>query len=275
MDVAYALQKNLEYESDPTVWDQGVFRPMRQTLVDLVEESGRTDFAVFVFAPDDVAAIRGETVTIVRDNVLFELGIFIGALGPERCFVVAPRDAPSLHLPSDLLGLAPIRYAADRRDGRLRAALGPASHDILTSIRALGRKPETPISPPQLHSPLADATLDVHRLTKRFIDDWNGPDLAAFRTRLRSPVPLHVMEDEDGLATEAIQNVFYFLNTMAEALLAGRLIEAEARPVFENPVRQVWSHAFTYLAPLNQADEAWNPLPPIAQLDREWRKDSL
>ena len=40
------------------------------------------------------------------------------------------------------------------------------------------------------------------------------------------------------------------------------------------PVRQVWSHAFTYLAPLNQADEAWNPLP-IAQLDREWRKDAL
>ena len=272
MDVAYALQKNLEYESDPTVWDQGVFRPMRQTLVDLTTEAAQTDFAVFIFAPDDIADIRGETRAVVRDNVLFELGLFIGALGLERCFMVAPRDAPNLHLPSDLLGLAPLSYAADRRDGRLRAALGPASHEILTSIRSLGvRTGQT--APP--HSPLADVTLDAHRLTRRFIEDWNGPELAPFRERLRSPLPLHVLEDDDGLATEAVRNVFHFLNTMAEALLAGRVIEAEARPVFEKPVRQLWAHAFTYLAPPNLAGEAWEPLPAIGQLDRHWRKDHL
>jgi hypothetical protein len=275
MDVAYALQKNLEYECDPTVWDQGVFRPMRQTLVDLIEECGQTDFAVFVFAPDDIAAIRGETVTIVRDNVLFELGLFIGALGPDRCFVVSPRDAASLHLPSDLLGLEPLRYAADRRDGRLRAALGPASHEILTAIRRLGHRGQASKGSTELRGPLADVVLDSHRLTRRFIEDWNGPELAPFRKRLRNPMPMHLLEDEDGEATEALRNVFYFLNSMAEALLAGRVIEAEARPVFEDAVKNVWTHAYTYLAPLNQADEAWDPIPPLGELDKNWRKDSL
>ncbi len=275
MDVAYALQKNLEYESDPTVWDQGVFRPMRQTLSDLVDEAAHTDFAVFVFAPDDIADIRGETKAIVRDNVLFELGLFIGALGSGRCFIVAPRDAANLHLPSDLLGLEPLRYAADRRDGRLRAALGPASHEILSAVRRSGGRLAIPSREAPLHSALADVTLDVERLTKRFIDDWNGAELTPFRSRLNQPIPMHIMEDEDGVATEAVRNVFHFLNTMAEALLAGRIDEAKVRPVFEQPIRRIWAHAFTYLAPLNQAGEAWDPLPPIAALDRRWRRDDL
>lgn len=203
MDVAYALQKNLEYEADPTVWDQGVFRPMRQTLADLVEESRTTDFAIFVFAPDDLAAIRGERVSVVRDNVLFELEVFIGALGVERCFIVAPRNSPDLHFPSDLLGVSPLEYADDRRDGRLRAALGPSSHEVLSAIRRLGRRPTDKPTSEALHGPLADVTLDVERLTRRFIDDWNGEELASFRSRLRQPVPFHVIEDEDGSATEA------------------------------------------------------------------------
>src|SRR5690606_16157400 len=99
---AYALQKQLEYEADPTVWDQGVFRPMAQTLADLVAEARATDFAAFIFASDDLAEIRGERRNIVRDNVLFELGLFIGSLGADRCFIVAPRNADPLHLPSDL-----------------------------------------------------------------------------------------------------------------------------------------------------------------------------
>lgn len=275
MDVAYALQKNLEYEADPTVWDQGVFRPMGQTLSDVTVETQSTDFAVFVFAPDDLADIRGERVNVVRDNVLFELGLFIGALGVDRCFIVAPRGSPNLHLPTDLLGISPLTYAADRRDGRLRAALGPSSHEILMVLRRLGSRTtvESETTPP--HGPLADIILDVERLTRRFIDDWNGEELAPFRARLRQPLPMHVMEDEDGSATEAMRNIFHFLNTMAEALLAGRIDAAKARPLFEKAVREVWSHGFTYLAPLNLADEIWEPLPPIAQLDREWRKDAL
>lgn len=276
MDVAYALQKNLEYESDPTVWDQGIFRPMRQALVDLVKEAASTDFGIFIFSPDDIADIRGETRHVVRDNVLFELGLFIGAIGVERCFIVAPRGAASLHLPSDLLGLEPLRYAADRNDGRIRAALGPASHEILTEIRAQGKRATVKTdSGPVLHGPVSDVLLDIHRLTKRFIDDWNGLELAPYRARLRSGVPNHLMEDDDGTATEAVRNVFHFLNTMAEALISGRLDEAKARLVFEEPVKNVWAHSATYLAPLNQADEAWDPLPAIAQLDRRWRRDDL
>lgn len=271
MDVAYALQKQLEYEADPTVWDQGVFRPMAQTLADLAAEARTTDFAAFIFAPDDIAEVRGERRNIVRDNVLFELGLFIGSLGADRCFIVTPRNAEPLHLPSDLLGVQTLTYAADRDDGRLRAALGPASHDILTAIRGTGMRMTGPVSVPV--APLSPD--DKAWLTAKLIDDWNGPDLKPSRERWRAGLPNHAMEDEDGSATQAVGTIFSFLNTVAEALLAGRLDEDVARPVFEQPVHQVWRHAFHYLAPLNGQDEVWDPLPEIARLDRRWRRDDL
>ncbi|WP_163009938.1 TIR domain-containing protein, partial [Pseudomonas viridiflava] len=47
----------------------------------------------------------------VRDNVLFELGIFIGALGIEKCFIVAPESKRSLfRLPTDLAGVTLSYY---------------------------------------------------------------------------------------------------------------------------------------------------------------------
>src|ERR1700731_3562244 len=37
------------------------------------------DFGVFVFDADDVAVLRDNKTPTVRDNVLFELGLFIGS----------------------------------------------------------------------------------------------------------------------------------------------------------------------------------------------------
>lgn len=274
LDVAYALQATLEYETDPTVWTQEVFRPTSQVLIDLVSEAGRTDFAAFVFAPDDVVMVRGERANIVRDNVLFELGLFIGALGVDRCFLIAPRNSRPLQLPSDLLGIMPLTYAGDRSDGRLMAALGPASHEILKVARRLG--------PRLAGTAMADTTpadiftnRDIQELTGTFVADWDTPAIRAARDRLSKGAPMHLYEDEDGQATKDVVLLFNFLNTMAEAVLAGRVDEAVARQAFQSAVHNVWRHSFTYLAPLNVADEFWDPLPKLAELDRRWQREAL
>ena len=121
LDVADAINVNLEHQAEVTVWKNG-FKLSSSSIDSLVEKSAIMDFAIFVFTPDDIATIRDQSKYIVRDNVLFELGLFTGALGKERCFIIKPRDV-ELHFPTDLLGLTPADYDGNRSDGDLMSAI--------------------------------------------------------------------------------------------------------------------------------------------------------
>ncbi len=141
LDVAYATQQNLEHSAEVTVWDQDVFELSKSSLESLLLILNKMDFGIFVFAPNDVAKIREVTWRIVRDNVVFELGLFTGRLGRERCFIIKPRQPLDLHLPTDLLGLKPAEYDSEREDNNIRAALGPACNEIRREIRLKGILP--------------------------------------------------------------------------------------------------------------------------------------
>jgi len=45
-----------------------------------------------------------------RDNVIFELGLFMGALERKRAFVIAPRGK-KLKIPTDILGTNFVMYS--------------------------------------------------------------------------------------------------------------------------------------------------------------------
>lgn len=128
--MAYAVQENFEYNFEVTVWPQGVFDLSRASLEALDAATRRFDAAVFVFRPDDVTTIRGADRPSVRDNVVFELGLFVGRLGRDKCFIVQPRSFTGANLPSDLLGITPALYDTERQDANLVAALGPACNKI-------------------------------------------------------------------------------------------------------------------------------------------------
>ena len=106
--IAYAIQENLDNDVDVTVWDQGIFEAGHFNLESLQTSLERSDFGVFVCAPDDLTRIRGEDHRTVRDNVVFELGLFVGRLGRERTFILMPRGVDDLHIPTDLFGLSVI-----------------------------------------------------------------------------------------------------------------------------------------------------------------------
>jgi len=95
-----------------------------------------SDFAIFVFSPDDVSVMRDNTDKVVRDNVLFELGLFIGRLGPERCFFLVP-DSQTMRLPTDLFGVNPTKYESGRSDANWEAAVNPACMQIQRAINQL------------------------------------------------------------------------------------------------------------------------------------------
>jgi hypothetical protein len=135
VDAAYAVQESLDSDFESTVWDQGLFGLSTVTIEQLIELLDRFEFAVFIFAPDDELKIREKSVLSVRDNVIFELGLFIGKLGRERCFIFRPKSDEKLHLPTDLLGLTTGSYDAARSDANLVAAFGPACRQLVLAAK--------------------------------------------------------------------------------------------------------------------------------------------
>lgn len=133
--IAYSIQKNLADVCHPTVWDQGIFKLSTGILNSLFQSLDKFDFAVFVFSPDDISTIRGNIENTVRDNIIFEVGLFMGRLGSERVFFVKPKTS-KLHLPTDLLSITYGDFDDTRSD--LGPALAPFCHDVGEIITELG-----------------------------------------------------------------------------------------------------------------------------------------
>src|SRR5690349_2938107 len=138
LDVSYALQENLEREAEITVWSQGIFEPSRAALESLIKILEDFDFGIFICSPDNLVKLRGKKIQTPRDNVIFELGLFVGRLGRERNFIIIPSGHETLHLPTDLLGMMPLTFNPNRQDDSLTAALGPACNKITKAIRKYG-----------------------------------------------------------------------------------------------------------------------------------------
>jgi Predicted nucleotide-binding protein containing TIR-like domain len=108
-----SLTSGLASVADVEPWTT-VFNPGVNTLDRLVELTREVDFAAFVFAQDDwTSPTPGDPGTAIagmaapRDNVVFEAGLFGGALGMRRTFILHANGAK---LPTDLLGLTCVRY---------------------------------------------------------------------------------------------------------------------------------------------------------------------
>lgn len=137
LSIAEAVNVNLDHDFEITIWKNGTFKLSSSTIDDLVEKSSSVDFALFIFAPDDISSIRSRQNHAVRDNVIFEMGLFVGAIGKSRSFILKPRDV-EMHLPTDLLGVTPADYDATRSDGDLVSATNRACSLIKSEVERLG-----------------------------------------------------------------------------------------------------------------------------------------
>ncbi|PPH84421.1 nucleotide-binding protein [Rathayibacter sp. AY1D5] len=123
IEIADYLQSALHSRGscEAITWSQGVFELSDFTMESLLKAAHRADFAVLIATAGDTADVRGKSRVVARDNVIFELGLFIGVLGRERTYIVVDR-ADDLQLPSDLAGLP---YRRNQRNPRIeRRGLG-------------------------------------------------------------------------------------------------------------------------------------------------------
>lgn len=137
--------------------------------------------------PDDDLLLRQQQYRAVRDNVLFEYGLFVGAIGLERCFLMMPFDVADVRLPTDLLGIIPLTFNSSRVDRNLIAALGPAANQLRRTWGAMA-----PAS--TLGRPLSTPETPAGRL-ERFVRDWLTEPLLADRALLKAGVG-DPMDDE-------------------------------------------------------------------------------
>jgi hypothetical protein len=147
LEIARAVEWHLDREAEVTLWSQGVFGLGLGTLEALVDSLDQFDFGVLVLTPDDLTESRGHKSNSPRDNVLIELGLFLGNKGRNRTFVLCDRKA-DLKIPGDLAGVTLATFSGSRSDRNLRAAVSPACTEIIERIRQLGRAAFGEVSKP-------------------------------------------------------------------------------------------------------------------------------
>jgi predicted nucleotide-binding protein len=100
-----------------------IFAKLRDELADV-------GFALVLLTPDDVGGLRGsgETSGRARQNVIFEHGLLIGRLGPERVCCILRGE---VEIPSDLAGFVHKEIPAGR-------SLGTIAFDLARELREAG-----------------------------------------------------------------------------------------------------------------------------------------
>lgn len=112
LTLAEEAKKILSSDFDVTLWndrlwDSAVFKINQNFLNDLLKASLRFDFGILLGTSDDKVTVRGTEMLQPRDNVLFELGLFMGRLGLAKCAFIIEKD---LRILSDVNGISLARF---------------------------------------------------------------------------------------------------------------------------------------------------------------------
>lgn len=137
LPVARLIHNGLQHDPfDVIIWSEGVFKVTNYTLETLEDQVDQADFAIAIAHGDDVAEIRDKQWPVPRDNVIFELGLFMGRLGRARAILMEPREE-RVKLPSDMAGITTIgyRYAPGRDEA---SHIAPAVNELRTHVTTLG-----------------------------------------------------------------------------------------------------------------------------------------
>jgi CRP/FNR family transcriptional regulator, cyclic AMP receptor protein len=126
------------FKSIPKVWSTpGVFSPYGAKLDSFLKEVRRTDYAIFVFGPDDKSALRAPEAG-QRDNLILELGLFMATLDANRIFIIK-EHASDIKIPADLSGVTYIPYTS--KPGQpLSTTVTPICEELLAAMTSHGLK---------------------------------------------------------------------------------------------------------------------------------------
>src|SRR6476469_2470517 len=133
LKIAQAVKSNFDNEADVDIWSENIFKVNRGYLETLLNRASFYDFVIAIFTGDDEAIIREKQVKVTRDNVIFEFGLFLGRIGPNRTFMIIEED---VELFSDWNGIAVAKF---RMRENLVAAVGNACNEIRNEMKVANK----------------------------------------------------------------------------------------------------------------------------------------
>lgn len=118
LEVANFIKANLSVKFECSIWTDDVFKYNDSFFETLIREACLFDYGILIATKDDFTQSRDKAFDSPRDNVVFEFGLFLGAMGTNRAFLIQEYGAK---LPSDLLG---ITIPSFNRDSNLQNSEG-------------------------------------------------------------------------------------------------------------------------------------------------------
>ena len=135
--IARTIQSALEFDPiEVTVWTDGVFVASTFPIESLERVLRTVDFAALILSPDDTVVSRGTVTQAPRDNIVFELGLFMGALGHSRAFLLYPIGT-DIKIPTDLVGITPLTYSPEP-EGHIPTEMAAVCSQMRTTILTTG-----------------------------------------------------------------------------------------------------------------------------------------
>ncbi len=87
LGVARKIKSGLKYDAHVDTWADGLFDEPGKAYIEILESIlDSYEYGIFVFNPDDKIFSRGKQLSIPRDNVIFEYGMFLGRHTRKKAF---------------------------------------------------------------------------------------------------------------------------------------------------------------------------------------------
>lgn len=140
-----AIVNHLQEKTAPQHW-RGVFELAGSVMSSLMQALDEFEYAVFVLTPDDKIRSRKKEFTTARDNLFFEMGLFISRIEMKRVFFVLPESINNFKLPSDIKNITHGTYEDKRVDKDYAAATLTFSRQVLERIEKDQKRQPEPYS---------------------------------------------------------------------------------------------------------------------------------
>ena len=128
LPIARKIKSGLKYDAHVDTWADGIFDEPGKAYIEVLEEMlNNYEYGIFVFNPDDKVFSRGKKLSIPRDNVIFEYGMFLGKHSRKKAFFILPRGI-DVKIMTDVLGITCLEY--DPTNPNLQSAVADACDQI-------------------------------------------------------------------------------------------------------------------------------------------------
>lgn len=124
----------------PMHWENSEWGLNESPLSALVQFPKKYDYGCFLFTPNDTVISRNITSKRVRDNVIFEFGLFVSQdEGIKKAFIMHPIDT-NLKLAADLAGIITARYHPADSPEALAVNITDAAETVFKAVEKFERE---------------------------------------------------------------------------------------------------------------------------------------